>query len=160
MKVRIIVMVGIIMGVFSLSSAQLIQPAQIQANLSENETDVFVEIVNIGPETVNGYVLLTLDEFSKIQNFSVPPKKSKVVISAKKPKKAQTVIAEIFLDENQRQIVLTRETNPPEKKENLPFSILSQNYTMIIIAAVIGVITIIGVLIVIKIRSQLPPRQW
>ncbi len=151
----------ILVGIFSLCTAQ---PTQIQANLSENETHVFVEIVNLDQKTVNGYVLLTLDEFSKIQNFSVPPKTSRVVISAKKPEKKGIAVAEIFLlDENQRQIVLTRETNPPEnppeKKENLPFFPLSQNYILIIIA-VIAMIGVIGVFIVIKIKSQSPPGQW
>jgi len=156
MKVRIIVMVGIIMGVFSLSSAQ---PAQIQANINENETHVFVEIVNLDLEkTINGYaVLTTLDGSSKIQSFSVPPKTKKIVISIKKPEKKGIALAEIFLDENQRQIVLTREITPSEK--TLRFFPLSQNYILIIIAVIV-MITIVGAFIVIKIRSQSPPGQW
>lgn len=143
--------------VFSVSSAQ---PAQIQASINENQTHVFLEIVNLDSEkTINGYAIFTtLDGSSTIRNFSLPPETSKVIISIKKPKKRGIALAQIFFNENQRQIVLTREITPlSEKKENLPFFILPQN-TLIIIA-VIGVIVIIGVLIAIKIRSQLPP-QW
>ena len=148
------------MGVFSLSSAQPIQPTQIQANINENETHVFVEIVNLDLEkTINGYaVLTTLDGSSKIQSFSVPPKTKKIVISIKKPEKKGTALAEIFLDENQRQIVLTREITLTPSEKTLPTFPLSQNYILITVA-VIGMITIIGMLIVIKIKSQ-PPGQW
>ena len=145
----------ILVGIFSLCTAQ---PVQIQAKLSENETHVFVEIINLDQKSIDGYAVLNLDEFSKIQSFSVPPKTSRVVISAKKPEKKGIAFAEIFLlDENQRQIVLTREITPSEK--TLPTFPFSQNYILITVA-LIAVIGGIGVFIVIKIRSQLPPRQW
>ncbi len=155
-----IVLFLVFVGIFSLSSAH-----PIQASINENRTDVFLKIVNLDPEkTINGYVVLDLGESSKIRNFSVAPKTAKVVASIKKPERKEIAIAQIFLDENQGQIVLTRPITFSEKKKTLPVFISSQNYNLMIIAVivgivVIGVIALIGVFILIKIRNQ-PPGQW